>query len=64
MVSVAYAIVPSGKPGAYHAVKLTGVMAEAVEHLVPGKEKTTQRGYALQRVLRAMQTDCARGKLG
>lgn len=60
----AYAVVSSGVPGQFHAVRLRGVMAESVEHLVPGKDRVTQRSFALARCMRTMQIDCIKRKFG
>lgn len=64
VIPVAYAVVASGKPGEFYAVRLHGVMAEHVEHLVPGATKATKRMFALQRVLRFMQIDCVKKMFG
>ncbi len=64
VIPVAYAVVSSGKPGEFYAVRLHGVMAEHVEHLVPGAAKATKRAFALQRVLRIMQIDCVKKLFG
>jgi len=64
VIPVAYAIVSAGSPGEFYAVRLHGVMAEHVEHLVPGATKATKRAFALQRVMRFMQIDCVKKLFG
>jgi hypothetical protein len=57
-------VVPSGRPGFYHAVKLTNVVAEKVQHLVPGKNCETTLGYATQRAVRDMEITSAKRGFG
>lgn len=55
VIPVAFAIVESSTPGHFFAVKLTNVVAEHAEQLVPGKNNTTTGAMALQRALRGME---------
>jgi pyrrolidone-carboxylate peptidase len=64
VIPVAFAVVPSGKPGLFYSVKLRNVVAERVEHLVPGNDKVTSGAFACQRAVRAMQITSAKRKMG
>ena len=65
VIDFAYAIVPSStKPGHFRAVRLVNVVAERIEDLVGGSDPCTQRGFAIQRVLRTAQIDFAKRKNG
>jgi hypothetical protein len=65
VIDFAYALIPSTtKPGHFRAVRLHGVMAEQVEDLIGGADPSTQRGFAIQRLLRSAQIDFAKRRNG
>lgn len=64
MIETAYALIPGSRPGFYRAVRLTNVIAERTEDLVPGADPNTQRGYAATKLLRTAEIDFARKRNG
>ena len=65
MIDYAYALVPSStKPGHFRAVRLQNVVAERFDDLVGGADPCTQRGFAIQRLLRTAQIDFAKRRNG
>lgn len=65
MIDFAYAVIPSRtKPGQFRAVRLHNVVAEKIEDINGGADPSTQRGFAIQRLLRTAQIDFAKRKNG